>query len=272
MTPDLGPYRGLGREAGKTLRLVLAVLVAVLCLAMVLGGLKVEQGTGILISVLAAGGGWLIRDLNEKDQAIRNICQAYASFIETHFAELSEALGQAELRRFLHRAPSIAEGREAESIGFRDPAPFDQLPDIRDRLHLLSEDTVRHLTKWRSLTMDLFQIYDQIGTRKLSSLGVSYLEPWFRYVGTLIDNYERVSRDCLLALAGDMPGITVRLDTLDAYRRARSAEVGAAGTGVPDTDKIGTDKAGLVTAGTGAADGGAAGGDATDAEGSIRAS
>lgn len=190
-----------------------AVVAAVLVLAFVP---NIAQGTGLIVATLAAGAGYLVRDVNDETRTLRTICQAYAALIEAHFEEINDSLSDAELERMLALAPAIADGREPEAIGARAVDPFASLPDIRSHLHLLSAHTVRFLWKWRVRGGDLFQIYDQLGTRPLSATPEVRLRRFFDWVKQYRDEYRDIGYSALLAMKRDAPGLDIDTRTHEA--------------------------------------------------------
>ena len=186
-----------------------AILVAAIVL---FADRTIVQGTGLIVATLAAGAGWLVRDANEEARTLKSICQAYAALIETQFEEISDALSDAELERFLELAPRIMDGSEPEAIGKRVPDPYESLPDIRPHMHLLSPETVRFLWKWRVRGMDLFFIYDELGTRALSQSGTERLTRHFDWVKRYRDEYRDIGFTALLCLARESPGLAISLD------------------------------------------------------------
>jgi hypothetical protein len=101
------------------LKLWLAGAAALAALTALAFTRDIAQGTGLIVATLAAGAGYLIRDVNDEARTLPTICQAYASLIEAHFEEMNDSLSDAELGRLLALAPAIAEGREPEAIGAR---------------------------------------------------------------------------------------------------------------------------------------------------------
>jgi hypothetical protein len=182
------------------LKLWLACAAALAASTMLAFARDIAQGSGLIVATLAAGAGYLIRDVNDEARTLRTICQAYASLIEVHFEEINDALSDAELERLLALAPAIAEGREPESIGARVEDPFASLPDIRSHWHLLSANTVRYIWKWRVRGGDLFLIYDQLGTRALSATPEVRLRRFFAWVKQYREEYRDIGYTALLAI------------------------------------------------------------------------
>jgi hypothetical protein len=162
------------------------------------------NGRAVIISTLAAGGGWLLRQTIDEARTQRTICQAYAGMIEIQYRSLMEALSDDELTRFLDLAPRIARGDEAESLGVQTPDPFAQLPDLKANLHVLTPETVRALQKWRDRSPVLLGVYDQIGTKRLSAISRQRLEAYFKWVQAYRDEYRDL---CYMAL------IRIRMDS-----------------------------------------------------------
>jgi hypothetical protein len=169
------------------------------------------QGAGLIVATLAAGAGWLIRDVIEGEKTLRTICQAYASLIEAHFEEISDSLSDKEIGRFERLAPQIVDGTEAEAVGARAADPFASLPDIRDHLHLLAPRTVRFLWKWRARGLDLFLIYDTLGTKDLSAAGPVRLHNHCEWIKQYRDEYRDIGYTALKCLAEDARGLEVDL-------------------------------------------------------------
>ena len=191
----------------------LAVLAAVIILTT---DPAVAQGTGLIVATLAAGAGWLFRDVNDEARAVRNICQAYAAVVETHFEEVSDTISDDELARFLRLAPAIVSGDEPESIGSRAADPYAGLPDLHGQMHLLSQDTVRLLWKWRVRDFDLLFVYDELGTKRLSVMGEERLEKYFEWVRKYRDEYRDVGYTALVALRAEFSGLKVNLERFEA--------------------------------------------------------
>ena len=187
----------------KTYLAIVAIVVAVLLLVF---DQNISQGTGIIVATLAAGAGWLVRDTNDEARAIKNICQAYAALIESQFEEFQDCLSDSELNRFISLAPAIAVGTEPELTGHRAADPYVSLPDIRNHRHLLSHHTVRWLAKWQVRGLDLFDVYDKLGTREVSALSAARLTAWFDWVKEYRDRYRDTGYTCLLYLAEEAPG------------------------------------------------------------------
>lgn len=130
-------------------------------------------------------------------------------------------MSDSELQRFLELAPRIAAGTEPESIGSRLPDPFAALPDIRDQMHLLSPETTRLLWKWRVRATDLFFVYDELGTKRLSAIGEARLAAYFEWVKRYRDEYRDIGFSALKSLAREIPTLTV---SLQAHERAGARE------------------------------------------------
>jgi hypothetical protein len=178
-------------------------------LTLLIANAGVQQGTGLIVATLAAGAGWLIRDVIEGERTLHTICQAYAALIELHRDEIGNALSDEEIERFKVLAPLIAAGDQAESVGARAQDPFASLPDIRQHLHLLSTDTVRYLWKWRSQGMDLFLIYDQLGTKAWSAAGAERLEEQCTWIKTYREEYRGTAGLALRSLNRDAPHLKI---------------------------------------------------------------
>jgi hypothetical protein len=191
------------------LKLWLAFAAAIAALTILVFARDIAQGSGLIVATLAAGAGYLIRDVNDEARTLRTICQAYASLIEAHFEEINDSLSDAELERLLALAPAIAQGREPESIGARAADPFASLPDIRSRLHLLSAATVRYIWKWRVRGGDLFLVYDQLGTRALSATPELRLKRFFEWVKQYREEYRDIGYTALLAIKRDAPSLDI---------------------------------------------------------------
>jgi hypothetical protein len=193
------------------LKIWLALVAACTPLAILILAPNVSQGTGLIVATLAAGVGWLLRDVIEGERILRTICQAYASLIEAHFEEISDSLSDKEIERFELLAPKIVDGSEAEAVGARAADPFASLPDIRDHLHLLTPRTVRFLWKWRTRSLDLFLIYDQLGTKAMSSAGAKRLHDHCEWIKQYRDEYRDIGYTALKCLASDAPSLEVDL-------------------------------------------------------------
>jgi hypothetical protein len=195
------------------LKIGLAAVALIAALVVLGADDAIAQGTGLIVATLAAGGGWLIRDTHDEARRRRSICQAYAAVIEAQFEAIQATLSDAELDRFEALAPAIASGAEPESIGSKTDDPFAGLPDIRDQMHLLSPDTTRLLWKWRLRAVDLFAIYDELGTKRISALGPARLGPYFEWIKRYRDEYRDIGYAALKRLAEDSPGLKVDVTT-----------------------------------------------------------
>lgn len=166
--------------------------------------LGADKGDGVVIATLAAGAGWMLRQVIEELRSLRSACQAYVGMIEIQYRSLMEALSDDELTQFLALAPQIASGYEAELVGVQTPDPFAHLPDLNAHLHALAPETVRLLYKWRDRVPVLLGVYDQPGTRRLSMISRQRLENYFKWVRTYRDEYRDL---CFMAL------IRIRIDS-----------------------------------------------------------
>lgn len=200
----------------RNIKVYLSAAAAIGALVIGLSDLKIEHGTGIIVATLAAGAGYLLRDVNDEIRTTRNICQAYAALIEAHFEEINDMLSDAELDRFLVLAPATVKGDEQESVGGVSADPFESLPDIRSHLHLLSPATVRFLTKWRSRGMDLFAAYAQLGTKALCATGHDRLAAHFVWIQEYRNKYRDIGYTCLLLMRSEMHGLDINLSPHEA--------------------------------------------------------
>ena len=200
----------------------LAVVACLVALLLLFFARDIQQGTGLIIATLAAGAGYLVRDINDEARKVRSICQAHAALIEAHFEEISDALSHSELARMLAMAPAIAGGTEPEAIGSKPGDPFASLPDVRDHLHLLSPHTVQYIWKWRARGTDLFQIYDLLGTKALSATPEARLNQWFDWVKQYRDEYRDIGYTALLAMREDAAGLDINVQ---AHERAGARKV-----------------------------------------------
>jgi hypothetical protein len=189
------------------LKIWLAALAVLAALVILVFDPTVVQGSGLIVATLAAGAGWLFRDVNDEARKLRNLCQAYAALIETHLEGISESLSDEELARFLDLAPAIASGEAAEANSKRAADPYSTPPDIRDQVHLLSVETVRLLWKWRDRELDLYLVYDALGTKALSEIGRERLEAYFDKVKRYRDQYRETAHATLEQLAREVPGL-----------------------------------------------------------------
>lgn len=205
----------------SSLKLYLAGVAVLIALVVLLADRTIAQGTGLIVATLAAGAGWLIRDMNDETRAVRNICQAYVALIEAQFEEFQDVLSDAELDRFAGLAPEIAAGTQAESIGARTADPYAAVPDLKPHLHLLSAETVRLLTKWRSRGFDLYLIYDQLGTRPLSALSSDRIAAYFEWVKKYRDEYRDISYSALLSLADETSGLRTNTELFEHHNAVR---------------------------------------------------
>jgi hypothetical protein len=178
----------------------LALVAVCIALAVLVFAPGIGQGTGLIVATLAAGAGWLIRDVIEGERTLHTICQAYASLIETHFEEICDALSDEEIDRFQRLAPGIVNGSESEAIGSRAADPFASLPDIRDHLHLLAPRTVRYIWKWRTRGFDLFLIYDKLGTKAMSAASPERLRNHCEWIKRYRDEYRDIGYTALKCL------------------------------------------------------------------------
>lgn len=176
----------------------------------------IGQGTGVVVSVLWAGAGWLIRAALEAERTRRNIGQSYASLIQSHFDELNDSLSDAVLQRFLALAPAIATNPELESIGVRTDNPFAELPSLNGNLHLFSPGLVDLLTRWRSRGEELYKAYDQLGTARLSKLGTERVGAWLEWLKGYRLQYRDLSYSALKRLEAEIPGLRINYDILEA--------------------------------------------------------
>jgi hypothetical protein len=208
------------------IKLYLALAAGICAILLLLVDKDIAEGTGVIVGALAAGAGWLIRDNHEEARRRLSVCQTYAAVIETQFEEIGATLSDTELQRFLELAPQIAAGSEPESIGSRLPDPFAVLPDIRDQMDLLSPETTRLLWKWRVRAADLFFVYDELGTKRLSALGQTRLAAYFEWVKRYRDEYRDIGFAALKSLSREAPSLTVNLR---AHERARARDDAQAG-------------------------------------------
>ena len=79
------------------LKLGLAIISAALAVILLVADPSIAQGTGLIVATLAAGTGWLVRDVIDSDRTRATICQSYAALIEAHFEEISDSLSDSEL-------------------------------------------------------------------------------------------------------------------------------------------------------------------------------
>jgi hypothetical protein len=226
-----GTGQNVGTPTGRAMlttniKLYLALTAGVCAILLLLLDSSIEEGTGVVIATLAGGAGWLIRDNLDEARRLRSICQAYAAVIETQFEEINAALSDSELERFLALAPFISAGTELESIGSRLPDPFAALPDIREQMHLLSPETTRLLWKWRVRATDLFFVYDELGTKRLSDLGQPRLAAYFDWIRRYRDEYRDIGFAALNSLSREVPSLTI---SLTAHARAGATDNALAG-------------------------------------------
>jgi hypothetical protein len=193
----------------SNLKLALAIIAALVAAVILISRPDIVQGTGLVIATLAAGAGWLFRDVIESQRAVVAICQSYAAHIEAHFEEISDSLSDLEIDRFVTLAPDIASGAAAQAVGSRVSNPFELLPDIRNSLHLLSPQTVRFISKWRARGTDLFSIYDKLGTREMSSTEHARLVAHYEWVKQYRNEYRDIGYTALQCLGKDAPSVEI---------------------------------------------------------------
>ena len=191
------------------LKIYLAVLAAIFAVVVLFADRNIAQGTGLIVATLAAGAGWLVRDVIDGQRTLITMCQAYAALVEAHFEEVSACFSDEELARHLQLAIAIANGDEPETVSPKGVDPFSLLPDVRGNLHLLSPETVRYLWKWQARGRDMFAIYDLLGTMALSAVGHVRLEAHFSWIKQYRDEYRDIGYTALRYLAKDAPNLKI---------------------------------------------------------------
>ncbi len=101
-------------------------------------------------------------------------------------------------------APYIREGRDGASWKAAKHRIFDDLPELKDRLHLLSPPTVEALTAWSLMQSTLSDIYDMLGTTEMMSLSDYRLENYFKYVANYRAQYERMCDTAIRRLEAEI--------------------------------------------------------------------
>jgi len=173
-------------------------------------GVAIAEGTGLVVSTLAAGAGWVARELLNERRTRRNISQAFAAVVEARWDDIQQALSDAELARHLKLAAEIAAGREPPSMGARTADPFELLPDFRERIYLFTPGTLRLVMKWRDMATTLYGAYDLLGSRELAAVGPERLAKWFGWVREYRDQYRDVAYTLLLELGRQSDEIMIK--------------------------------------------------------------
>ncbi len=160
-------------------------------------------------AALAAFGafGWFYREFDREESERRRVCQAYASVIAIQYEFTRDILGDDQLDQWLALAPRIARGLEPESFGEGPDDPYPLLPDLKPHLHLLASGTVDLLGRWHYLDADMVSIWEDLGTKRLSSLGTKRLSAYFdRIKNHYRADYRDYGYSALLALENEMRG------------------------------------------------------------------
>jgi hypothetical protein len=198
----------------------LAIVAAIMLLA---HDRTIAQGTGLIVSTLAAGAGWLLREYHDERRSVRNICQAYTAMMEAQFRSIALALSDSELDRFLALAATIRADPHQAAIGSKTADPFKDLPDLRPHLYAMRPLTVKYLQRWRLLTEEMYFIYDSLGTVETSRYDEVRLAAWFEWVKTYRNQYRDVAYTAVCCLLEEAPEIQVELT---AFLNAKAERIG----------------------------------------------
>jgi len=204
----------------KLLFAAMAIAAALLILAL---DRTIAQGTGLIVSTLAAGAGWLLREYHDERRSVRNICQAFTAMMEAQFRSIAVALSDSELDRFLALAPTIRADPHQAAIGSKTADPFKDLPDLRPHLYAMRPVTVKYLQRWRILTEEMYFIYDSLGTVETSRYDQQRLSAWFEWVKRYRDQYRDVTYTAVCCLLEEAPEIQVELT---AFLDAKAERIG----------------------------------------------
>lgn len=192
-------------------KVLLAGVAITIAVGLVIDRPDIKEGTGLIIATLAAGAGYLFKEISAEERARQNICQSYAAFIEAQFCEIEPSLCHEELERFLKLAPLIRSGVESESIGIRLEDPFEDLPNIKENIHIFGEDTLSILYKWRTESNNMIGIYDFIGSKAMAAFSHDRLRSFFNTVDEMRDEYRDTGYTALLHLKRDSPWININV-------------------------------------------------------------
>lgn len=211
-------------------RLVVAIgVIGLSVLAGVETGRENLGGFGLVTSTLLAGVGWFARDLHREALERRSVLQAYAAVIASQYRFMRDVLHDRQLDLWLTRAPDIAAGRQAQSIGRTPENPYPILPDIRQFLHIFPPEAIDLLCRWHYRDVDMVDIWAELGTRQLSRIGPERLATYFAQVREYRDEYRDTAYTCLLVLSHEYPRLEpdlhlFREDHARDLRTARSGE------------------------------------------------
>ncbi len=166
------------------------------------------------MATLAAGAGWLVRDVNDEARATRNICQAYAATLETQFEEISDTISDDELARFLLLAPEIACGAKPESIGSRAAGPL-----CRPSRHpgadasSVSGDGAPALAMAGSRDSICSTSTISSGAKSCRNRAMTGWRRYFEWVRKYSDEYRDIAYTALVSLQADYPDLKMELAT-----------------------------------------------------------
>lgn len=196
----------MDRNGKLVLTLVLLAVAVVVAVCAVSAATVLGPGAAPLASlagVLMGGVAWFGREFLRENDEKRRVCETYAAVIELQYNFLRVVLSDATIDRWRYLASDIAGGVEAESFGTRPDNLYPLLADATPYLHLLRSDTIRLLSQWHFMENDILSMWEDLGTRRISSLGPTRVAAYYDE----IKNYRRQYRDyaysTLLALRAE---------------------------------------------------------------------
>jgi hypothetical protein len=199
--------------------IVIGVVVLFCAAVMVTTRVELQQGTGVVIATIIAGFSWALKQALEESRARLSIASGYISAIDRLRRELVSQLSDDELDRFRQLAPHIRAGRDGPSWKAAKHRLFDDLPELKDRLHLLAPSTVEALTAWSLMHSNLSDIYDMLGTSEMMQLSDYRLDNYFRYVASYRAQYETMCDKAVERLEAEIGHAFLRR----IYRALRAA-------------------------------------------------